>query len=633
MADNSSSKAAPTSKRGLKKAASSRGINESSQSSTTMPPATPLDDGLRTSFAPLTPVYGHGSPAVIAPGGGHYTFAGSSFGSSFGTLDSSFGSRSMSLSSDQSTLQQPRTIPTPIADKILPSNAGDYTVFSGNKNTNKDLDYLPAWQRQFSEDNLPVELGILEPRRGASKKRTDQPEVKDDKGNVVCGCDGRPLRQFLYEGRPVLPNRIPENEETWRLMAWQMWAPDIAMTDYAVRMHTEQKNHLEIERETRRLNSAMGRYRKERGGLSMQRRPSGSIAKNELFVINRLSKKPFDWTLNTAYNTIWIVNEAAGTVTQPDQAGKATSNVHKLSDFGPRQPISPRVADIRQELSGRQQDAIKMKTSWDKLQFGDQQRHRTRQSNLARRKALGMPTFKKSLKDDTLPSVRPKRKTNEPTGDSAFNTALPPKVVDGVFEEDVPTGFGRMDFEGPIILGNPNVEEVNDFVRAAFDLRMPFDLTLQFNTDTSTTDLPELDEDALSDMETGEGLGQAGPSSESHAGKHAFQGYAQDEAIPDQGLGLLNSSVRINVSFHDQCSRLTDLTSSVQISDRTLASLSSRKVFMAMTRMRPPFLTISWTGWAVRPPSAAGIKFHTRPLSSISLRPPFLQELANSESY
>ncbi|KAL9090182.1 MAG: hypothetical protein Q9165_005462 [Trypethelium subeluteriae] len=402
---------------------------------------------------------------------------------------------------------QPRTILILPARVTLPSNAGKMTVFSSNITPDPHLAWLPVWQRQFSEDNLPIELSVLEPTRLVAQRRTDTPPVKDDRGNVVVGCDGLPLLDFRYEGEPVLPDRIPDRVEPWRLVAWQLWAPDLNMMDFAVRMHAEKKNHLEIERETRRLNSAMGRWRKERGGLSMQRRPSGAVAKNELSVINRIQSKPYDWSLNTAYNTVWLVDQASNTVTQPGLDGRPTSNVHRLSDLGPPQKISSRIISIRNELRARQKEAESKETTWDKLEYGSQIRHQTRKQNLEDRKALGMSAFKKSLKNNSLPSVKPKRVRSgylNPNRFKEFDTEIAATDIDNLIREEIPSGFRRMEFEGYILLGKPTREQVDDFVRSAIATALPGSLIVDVRSACSTSaSAPENDSTSEVDSDDG----------------------------------------------------------------------------------------------------------------------------------
>ncbi|KAF2238654.1 hypothetical protein EV356DRAFT_563852 [Viridothelium virens] len=429
---------------------------------------------------------------------------------------------------------QPRTIPVFPARFTQPSNTGKMTVFSSNITPDPHLAWLPVWQRQFSEDNLPIELSVLEPTRVVIQRRIDALPVKDEMGNVVVGCDGQPLLDFRYEGQPVLPDRIPDRVEAWRLVAWQLWAPDLNMMDFAVRMHAEKKNHLEIERETRRLNSAMGRWRKERGGLSMQRRPSGAVAKNELSVINRIKSEPYDWALNTAYNTVWLVDQEANTVTQPELDGRPTSNVHKLSDLGPPQKVSDRIISIRNELATREKDAEDKKTTWDKLEYGNQMRHQTRKQNLEDRKALGMSAFKKSLKDDTLPSIKPKRARYEvlnPNRFKEFDTELAATDIDELIGEEMPSGFGRREFEGFILLGRPTREQVDDFVRSALASNLPGSLILDVQTTSGTcTSAPE--NESVSDLDS-EGLPESPKlSSGFRSLKRPFEAFVQSSDIP-----------------------------------------------------------------------------------------------------
>ncbi|KAI9661792.1 MAG: hypothetical protein M1821_009031 [Bathelium mastoideum] len=334
------------------------------------------------------------------------------------------------------------------------------------------LEYLPAWQRTFSEQKLPIELAILEPRRVQGIARQSIPLVNDENGLPVLGCDGNPLLNFRINDYQVLPNKIPPQEKSWRLLAWLSWAPEITIKDIVVRMHQEHKDPQQIEKEARRLNAALGRFRKERGGLPPVR--TSAIAKIEMHVIDRLIKPPFNWELNAAYNTIWIVNEEAGTVTQPGPAESGTANTHKLADLGPPQPISTRLDAIYKQLHLKIAEAELFNTTWDKLEHGDPKRHQSRKETLAARKAQGLPVFNTD-KQRALPGAQPEFNSmdiDQQSGfvpeiwktapfnmeeldgiddDTLFNFVLSEAHLDYLVAKGLPVGFRREWLQGPIL--------------------------------------------------------------------------------------------------------------------------------------------------------------------------------------
>ena len=379
--------------------------------------------------------------------------------------------------------------------------------------TPQESAYLPPWQRKFSANNLPIELAVLEQKRSTPKKRSEVPPVQDDNGNTVFGCDDKPLLDFRFQGQQVLPIRIPPKEETWRLIAWQSWAPNVTLWDIAVRKYGGQQTTSELNKETRRLSEAMARWRKARGGLDLQKRPFGAIPKIELTVIDRIKNPPYDWTLNTAYNTVWLVDEEANTVTQPDDLGRLTANVHKLSELGPQQPVSTNATDIRRVLEQRQQEAQTKNTTWDKLEYGDQERHKKRKITLHGRKAQGQSAFRKSSQDDSIPSVQPNRSTERAPSIKPSDTEVHATEADCLFPQDMPFDFDNFSFAEYALRENMGGEDIEDFACADLGCTMPGGLIEASGQDAPLTDLPEANDGAAYNFEEAVGMGDLDASS------------------------------------------------------------------------------------------------------------------------
>ncbi|KAI9714918.1 MAG: hypothetical protein M1820_000207 [Bogoriella megaspora] len=296
---------------------------------------------------------------------------------------------------------------------------------------------LPEWQKQFSATDLPVELSILEPqlKRAYISKNKEYNITVVKNGQQVLGADGKPLRKFLYQGHDALPDRIPKDVEIWRILAWQAWIPEISVQDLVVRMHDKDEflSPDEINRTLRRLNTAVGRWRRDHGGLSPKRMSEKAFSKNELYVLDRVSKKPLDWYLNTKYNTVWIVDEKAGTIARPDEKGHPSNNKYNLPQA--MDHPSRRIQELTEELTLRRQRAIDFENEvgkdvhWWNLQYGKVDRHAKRVDTIAERRDLGISVFKKP---DHFDTVQNKEHTEGIKDDGWTEESLPY----GVMEED-----------------------------------------------------------------------------------------------------------------------------------------------------------------------------------------------------